>query len=226
MFPSILTEGYRNFVGGRLSQELTRYRNLAQKGQDPDVLLIGCCDSRVTPEVIFDVGPGEIFTVRNVANIVPPYESGGGHHGTSSAIEFAVQGLKVKHIVVLGHASCGGIKAYANSSAPLSPGNFIGKWVTLVEPAAGALDAKGVSREAPDYLTQLEYASIGQSLANLMTFGFVRQRVEAGQLQLHGAHFGIETGELLVRDPKTGEFHSVVEGGGLKASSLINCSEA
>ena len=227
MFPEVLTQGYRSFLGERLPAERKRYQDLA-KGQDPDVLLIGCCDSRVAPEVIFDCGPGEIFTIRNVANIVPPYEEGGGYHGTSSAIEFAVIGLKVKHIVVLGHATCGGIKAHATKAEPLSEGNFIGKWVTLVAPAAEKLAAEGVKADAPDYLTQLEYASIAKSLENLMTFGFVRERVEKGELHLHGAHFGIERGELLIRDPKTGAFQSVVDSDGksLRASALIGCTEA
>ncbi|MCE4222538.1 carbonic anhydrase [Methylobacterium sp. C25] len=226
MFPAVLTEGYRSFLGERLPQERKKYQRLAE-GQDPDVLLIGCCDSRVAPEVIFDVGPGEIFTIRNVANIVPPFEEGGGYHGTSSAIEFAVQGLNVKHIVVLGHATCGGIKAYAKGAKPLSPGDFIGKWVSLVEPAAKALEARGDSADAPDYLTRLEFASIAQSLENLLTFGFVRERVERGDLHLHGAHFGIEKGELLIRNPGTGEFQSVVErdGKSLRPSALIGCSE-
>lgn len=227
MFPDVLTNGYRSFLGERLPQEKKKYKELAE-GQKPEVLLIGCCDSRVAPEVIFNVGPGEIFTIRNVANIVPPYEEGGGYHGTSSAIEFAVQGLKVKHIVVLGHATCGGIKAYATEAKPLSQGNFIGQWVSLVGPASKTLKAQGDSVDKPGYLTRLEYASIAQSLENLLSFEFVRERVEAGELHLHGAHFGIEQGELRIRDPKTGEFHSAVEGNGstLKTSALIGCTEA
>ena len=228
MFPDVLTQGYRSFLGERLPGERKKYKTLGREGQEPDVLLIGCCDSRVAPEVIFDCGPGEIFTIRNVANIVPPYEEGGGYHGTSSAVEFAVQSLKVKHIVVMGHATCGGIKAYAGGAAPLSPGNFIGKWVSLVEPASRKLAEAGDATDKPGYLTRLEYAMVAQSLENLMTFGFVREAVEAGSLDLHGAHFGIETGELRIRDPRTGEFHSVVESDGLtlKTSALLNCAEA
>ena len=134
MFPEKLTTGYRSFLDGRLSDEAKRYAALA-KGQNPEVLLIGCCDSRVSPEVIFDTGPGELFIIRNVANLVPPFEEGGEYHGTSAAIEFAVQALEVKHIVVLGHATCGGIKAYANPPGPLSTSDFIGKWVSLVKGA-------------------------------------------------------------------------------------------
>jgi carbonic anhydrase len=223
MFPENLTKGYRSFLNGRLPDEAKRYAKLAQ-GQNPEVLLIGCCDSRVSPEVIFDTGPGELFVVRNVANIVPPFEMGGDYHGTSAALEFAVQSLEVKHIVVLGHATCGGIKAYANPSEPLSKGDFIGKWVSLVKPAA----EKAGAQSGPDYLTRLEYAMVAQSLENLMTFPFVRERVLDGRLALHGAHFGIARGELLLRDPETGVFKSAVDhqGQAISPTSLIGCMEA
>ncbi|KQP50311.1 carbonate dehydratase [Methylobacterium sp. Leaf399] len=222
MFPEALTSGYRHFLDDRLPKEVSRYATVAE-GQSPEVLLIGCCDSRVSPEVIFDTGPGELFIVRNVANIVPPFEAGGQYHGTSAAIEFAVQALEVKHIVVLGHATCGGIKAYATQPKPLSEGNFIGKWVSLVGPAA----EKAETQSGPDYMTRLEYAMVAQSLENLMTFAFVRERVEDGRLQLHGAHFGIAKGELLVRDPTTGDFAPAIDQNGQKVSptSLINCVE-
>lgn len=223
-FPEKLTDGYRSFVGGRLIDEAKRYSGLA-KSQAPEVLLIGCCDSRVSPEVIFDTGPGELFVIRNVANLVPPCEEQSGeYHGTSAAIEFAVEGLEVKHIVVMGHATCGGIKAFANPSTPLSKGDFIGKWVSLVAQAAEHVE----DQSGPDYITRLEYAMVGQSLKNLMTFPFIRSRVEAGKLALHGAHFGIERGELLVRDPETGDFAPAVDQGGKSVSpnSLINCREA
>ncbi|MER2264207.1 carbonic anhydrase [Methylobacterium oxalidis] len=221
MFPESLTEGYRSFLENRFPNESRRYAQLA-KTQDPDVLVIGCCDSRVSPEVIFDVGPGELFVVRNVANIVPPCETGGEYHGTSAAIEFAVQALEVKHIVVLGHATCGGIKAFANKAKPLSPGNFIGKWVSLVKPA----EDKAGDSSAPDYLTRLEHAMVSQSIENLQTFPFIRERVEAGKLELHGAHFGVATGELLVRDPATGDFAPVTDRAGqrLRPSAMINCA--
>lgn len=209
MFPEKLTNGYRAFLERRLPDEAKRYAALA-KGQNPEVLLIGCCDSRVSPEVIFDTGPGELFIVRNVANIVPPFEEGGEYHGTSAAIEFAVQALEVKHIVVLGHASCGGIKAYANPPGPLSTSDFIGKWVSLVKHA----EEKAKVQSGPDYLTRLEYATVAQSLENLMTFPFVRNRVTSGRLSLHGAHFGIARGELLLRDPDTGAFKPAADGAG------------
>src|SRR5690349_22992024 len=122
--PARLIEGYDAFRTGRLPAEQSRYRELAERGQTPEIMVIGCCDSRVSPEVIFDAGPGELFVVRNVANLVPPFETGGAYHGVSAALEFGVAALKVRHIVILGHAHCGGVKAYAEDAEPLSPGDF------------------------------------------------------------------------------------------------------
>jgi carbonic anhydrase len=209
LFPERLTAGYRSFLGERLPRERSRYAALAETGQRPEIMIIGCCDSRVSPEVIFDASPGEMFVVRNVANLVPPYAPDSNYHGTSAALEFGVQALNVKHIVVLGHAHCGGIRAFASETAPLSPGDFIGKWMTMIAPAAERLGAPG--SDLADYLVRLEHAAIEQSLANLMSFPYVRQRVEAGELQLHGAYFGVATGVLLVRDPSDGTFAPAAE---------------
>ncbi len=205
MFPSRLIDGYANFLDGRFAHEREHYEALAERGQRPEILLIGCCDSRVAPEVIFDAEPGEIFVVRNVANLVPPFEINGQFHGTSAALEFAVEGLGVKHIVVLGHARCGGIRAFAEKSAPLSDGDFIGKWTSVLVPAAEKLGApKGKPDDA--YCAKLERAAIAQSLENLQTFAGVRRRVEAASLHLHGAYFDVATGSLLIRDAETGDF--------------------
>ncbi|MGA9003898.1 MAG: carbonic anhydrase, partial [Pseudolabrys sp.] len=122
-FPQQLIDGYRAFLIGRLRHEQDRYRDLGQSGQSPDVMVIGCCDSRVSPEVIFDARPGELFVVRNVANIVPPYAPDQRAHGVSAALEFGIGALRIKHIVVLGHAQCGGVRAYAEDAEPLSPGD-------------------------------------------------------------------------------------------------------
>ena len=138
--PEHLLAGYRNFMSGLYASEGTRYRSLAREGQAPETMMIACCDSRAAPEMIFDAGPGELFVMRNVANLVPPYAPDGEYHSTSAALEFAVQSLKVKHIVVMGHGRCGGIKAALNADAtPLSPGDFIGKWMSLIAPAAEAV---------------------------------------------------------------------------------------
>src|SRR6201981_2780157 len=142
-FPKTLLEGYRTFRTQRLPTEQSRYRELSERGQSPEIMVIGCCDSRVSPEVIFDARPGELFVVRNVANLVPPYSPDGTYHGVSAALEFAVGALRVKHIVVLGHAGCGGVRAFADNSPPLSPGDFIGKWMSLIAPAAERLGSAG-----------------------------------------------------------------------------------
>jgi carbonic anhydrase len=207
--PKQLTDGYRAFRTGRLRDEQERYRELGETGQSPEVMVIGCCDSRVSPEVIFNARPGELFVVRNVANLVPPYTPDGAQRAVSAALEFAVQALKVKHIVVLGHASCGGIRAYTEPGDPLSPGDFIGKWMELIAPAAEA--AGPVSRFASreDYLAHLEQVSIAKTLDNLMTFPCVRILVERGRLSLHGAYFGVATGELSVLDRATGQFKTM-----------------
>lgn len=209
-FPIRLREGYKAFLNDRFPDERERFQVLAESGQHPEVLVIGCCDSRVSPEVIFDASPGELFVVRNVANLVPPFETGGDFHGTSAALEFAVQALKVKHIVVLGHQSCGGIKAFASDTVPLSPGDFIGNWMSQIQPAADALGAE--ARTAADYINRLEFAAIELSLRNLMTFPCVHTLVARGQLALHGAYFGVADGLLRVRDPETGQFMAAVEG--------------
>src|SRR5918992_4353178 len=137
-FPERLISGYRTFATQRLPTEQSRYRELSERGQSPEVMVIGCCDSRVSPEAIFDAEPGELFVVRNVANLVPPYAPDGAAHGVSAALEFGVQVLRVKHIVVLGHAQCGGVKALVQDSAPLSPGDFIGRWMSLLTPTLEA----------------------------------------------------------------------------------------
>jgi len=204
-FPRRLIEGYRAFSEGRLTREQDRYRELAEAGQSPEVLVIGCSDSRVSPEVIFDARPGELFVVRNVANIVPPYAPDGHAHGVSAALEFAVAALKVKHIVVLGHAHCGGVKAFAEKAAPLSPGDFIGKWMSLMAPAADKAGPPN-GHAWPDYLKRLEQANVANSLDNLLTFPRLRKLIERGDVATHGAYFGVATGQLSVRDPATGVF--------------------
>ena len=204
-FPQRLIDGYNAFRAGRLKAEQNRYRELAESGQSPQVMVIGCSDSRVSPEVIFDARPGELFVVRNVANLVPPYAPDGAYHGVSAALEFATGALKVRHIVVLGHAQCGGVQAFAEPSAPISTTDFIGKWMTLMAPAADKVGARG-DLPRTDYLERMEKASIANSLANLLTFPRVQYLVGADELSVHGAYFGVATGQLSVRDPRSGNF--------------------
>jgi carbonic anhydrase len=212
MFPERLTTGYRAFLGGRFADERSRYESLASTGQRPETMVIGCVDSRVSPEVIFNAAPGELLVVRNVAALVPSYDpdrNTDSQHGTSAALEFGVQALRVKHIVVLGHALCGGIRAFADKQQPLSPGDFIGRWMSQIAPAAEKI---GPASTDADYLRRLEFASIELSLKNLMTFPCVHILAGQGKLALHGAYFGIATGRLLVRDPATGRFDPAIAG--------------
>ncbi|MDX3928384.1 MAG: carbonic anhydrase [Shinella sp.] len=206
-FPDRLLNGYRNFMNGRFSEQQQRYKALAETGQKPKTLVIACCDSRAAPETIFDSGPGELFVVRNVANLVPPYEPDGNYHSTSAALEFAVQSLKVSDIVVMGHGRCGGIKAaLAPDAEPLSPGDFIGKWMGLLKPSAAQIQMNEVLTAA-ERQRALERVSIRNSIANLRTFPCISIQEGRGKISLHGAWFDISTGELWVMDPATGDFH-------------------
>jgi carbonic anhydrase len=205
-YPKRLLEGYRAFSAGRLQTEQDRFRQLAERGQSPEIMVIGCSDSRVSPEVIFDAHPGELFVIRNVANLVPPYTPDGATRAVSAALEFAVIALRVRHIVVLGHGQCGGIRAFAERMRPLSPGDFIGKWMELIAPAARALGDPRAIASDHEYHTALEQQSMVATLENLMPFPCVRTLVERGKLQLHAAYFAVGTGLLSVRDPQTGVF--------------------
>jgi len=209
-FPQRLLDGYKAFTSQRLPTEQSRYRELSERGQSPAVMVIGCCDSRVSPEVIFDAGPGELFVMRNVANLVPVYEPDGGAHGVSAALEYAVNVLRIKHIVVLGHAQCGGIRAFIDKIDPLSPGDFIGRWMAMfIKP--GEIVEQRERETMQDFVVRIEKAAVFRSLENLMTFPFVRASVESGEMELHGAYFGVAEGSLFVLDKAAKEFRSVRE---------------
>ncbi len=206
LLPDALLDGYRAFRSGSFTTERDRYRQLADQGQTPRSMVIACCDSRAAPETIFDAAPGEIFVVRNVANLIPPHIPDGQYHGTSAALEFAVQALRVDHILVLGHGRCGGIKAALSPAGePLSPGNFIGKWIELLRPAAEEIADNREMTDA-ERQTALERLSIRHSLENLRTFPCVEILENRGKLSLHGAWFDISCGELWVLDPISGNF--------------------
>lgn len=204
-FPGRLTTGYEAFREGRYPSENERYKRLAAEGQKPQIMIIGCSDSRVSPEVIFDAVPGEIFVVRNVANIVPPYTPDGETHGTSAALEFAVMALNVRHIVVMGHGRCGGIVAALDSRDPLTPTDFIGKWVSVLDDTAERVRCDHAIAPGLRY-TALEHEAIKASLKNLLAYPFVKNRVETGSLALHGAWFDVSEGELHVLDRDSGDF--------------------
>jgi carbonic anhydrase len=211
VFPTALIDGYRAFKANRFAHESERYRKLAEQGQTPETLIIACCDSRAAPEMIFNALPGEIFVIRNVANLVPSYKPDGDYHSTSAALEFAVQSLKVTDIVVLGHGRCGGIMAALDPFAePLSPGDFIGKWMGLLAPAAESI-AANQSLTGAERQTALERISVANSIENLRTFPCVSILESRQRLRLHGAWFDISSGELWVLDAATGNFFNAAD---------------
>lgn len=203
-----LLRGYHRFRADGYPEQRERYDKLVAEGQSPKLMIIGCSDSRVDPAQIFDVDPGEIFVVRNVAALVPPFEKSPGQHGVSAALEFAIQFLEVRQIVVMGHGMCGGCKAALtrdlHGTAP-GEGGFIANWVSLLDEARDAVarehgtDGRGAERA-------MEMAAVGVSLDNLRTFPCVREKEANGSLKLRGAFFSIAEGVLYVRDEDTGEF--------------------
>jgi carbonic anhydrase len=189
----LLLEGYRRFRAETLPQQRQRYQELATRGQQPPVMIIACSDSRVDPATIFSAAPGEIFTVRNVANLVPPHETGAGYHGTSAALEFGVRVLKVEHLMVLGHGLCGGVRALLEG--PPIDSDFVGAWISIAEPARRC----ALHLDDPDARqTACEHETIRLSLRNLMTFPWIREAVEGGRLHLHGGWFDIHSGTLQI----------------------------
>ena len=200
-----LIDGYHRFRDNDWRRQHERWAQL-REGQSPQVMVIACSDSRVDPTQIFDVSPGEIFVVRNVANLVPPFEEGGGRHGVSAALEFAVTQLEVPHIVVMGHGSCGGCAAALSRrfhDSPQGEGGFIAHWVDMLDDARDRIVAELGDGEEAAHAMELETVRI--SLNNLTSFGFVDDRVKAGKLNLHGAYFAIMDGVLHLMNDK-GEF--------------------
>ena len=196
-----LLDGYRRFKQGAYQTQKDRFDALVE-GQAPPVMVISCCDSRVDPATVFDTVPGQMFALRNVANLVPPFEGAPGLHGASAAIEFGVLGLKVSHIIVLGHARCGGIKAALSGAQLEGGGGFVDAWMTII----GEARSRVLVERPADPQAALEHEAIKISLRNLRSFPYIAARETAGSLKLHGALFGIEQGELEVLDEATGVF--------------------
>lgn len=187
-----LLNGYYRFRANAWPDRRRLFEDLADDGQQPQVMVLSCADSRVDPGMIFDAGPGELFVVRNVANLVPPYAPDAAYHGTSAALEFGVRVLKVRELVVMGHGLCGGIRALLNGVPP-EAGDFVADWISIAEPArrrALACD------DGTDLQLCCEWEAIKLSLANLMTFPWIKDPVAAGRLHLRGAHFDIRSGAL------------------------------
>lgn len=210
LFPKKLLNGYQNFMVNRFSFEKKRHEALAKNGQKPEIMVISCCDSRATPENIFDTNPGEIFVLRNIANLVPPFQEANPFLcATSSAIEYAVLKLNVKHIVILGHAHCGGIQAILDKdAAPLSNSNFTGKWMRGTHHIANEIiEDQFLTFEQKE--TKLEQTSIQASLKNLRNFPWIKEREKKQEIFLSGAWFGIATGELWILNETEKKFLKV-----------------
>jgi carbonic anhydrase len=206
-FPEKLTDRFRRFKHRLFVPNADQYEELATYGQDPEVMVISCCDSRVDPETIFTAMPGEMFVVRNVANLVPPYETGGKYHGVSSAIEFAVMNLRVKHLLVLGHSGCGGIRAALDQAAAIqTEAMFISRWMSMLDEARLKVLAAHQMAPMAEKQRLLELEGIKNSIKNLRTFPFVKKEEDKGRLALHGAFFDIATGTLSVLNHSRGEF--------------------
>jgi carbonic anhydrase len=200
-----LIAGYRRFRASTWRAERTRFEELSRFGQHPRALVIACSDSRTDPQMVFHAVPGELFVIRNVANLVPPHGPDDQPHGVSSAIEFAVRTLRVPNIIVMGHAMCGGIKALLDGTPPELP-DFVGQWVRIAEPAR----QRAMRLPAEERHDFCEHETVRLSLANLMTFPWIKSAVEAGQTTLHGCFFGIRSG-ILERLGADGVFRPIPE---------------
>jgi carbonic anhydrase len=207
---SRLTEGYRRFREHDWARERERWSEMAE-GQSPKVMILSCADSRVDPAHIFDARPGEIFVVRNIAALAPPYETSRGYHGVSAALEFAVTQLNVSEILVMGHGLCGGCAAALTGEfedTPPGEGHFIADWVKMLDAARDRVRA-GHSELDREAFLEMEREAVKVSLANLRTFPWIADRESSGSLKLHGAHFSIAEGRLYVLDEAGGDFRPV-----------------
>jgi carbonic anhydrase len=210
LLPEGLADRYRRFRFRHYAPNQDRYEELADRGQTPEVMVVSCCDSRVDPETIFSAMPGELFVVRNVANLVPPYETTGKFHGVSAALEFAALNLRVKHIIVIGHSRCGGIRScLERDAARQTEAQFISNWMSMLDGASETVRRELNGRPVSEIIAALEREGVKTSLANLRTFPCIQILEGRGRVALHGAHFDIATGALSVLNEGTGSFVDV-----------------
>jgi carbonic anhydrase len=205
-----LIEGYRRFRENNWGHERERWAELAE-GQNPQVMILACADSRSDPAQIFDARPGEMFVARNIAALAPPYETSEGFHGVSAALEFAVTQLNVGEILVMGHGMCGGCAAALTGQfddTPSGEGHFIGDWVRMLDGARDQVRARHESFDRAAFL-DMEREAVKASVANLRTFPWIAERENDGRLKLHGAHFSIAEGRLSLLDEAEGSFRPV-----------------
>lgn len=206
--PRFLVEGFRRFRERHFARDDLKYQELVQFGQTPKAMVVACCDSRVDPALVLDCAPGDLFVIRNVANLVPPSEDQGHYHGTSAALEFGVRNLRVQHIIVLGHAQCGGIHALIEGSVDRKD-SFIAGWMEIAEAAREKVDREFPGASSKARHRACEQQAILVSLNNLRSFSWIRELVERGNLALHGWYFDMEQGELLGYDEATGRFETL-----------------
>ncbi len=206
-FPETLTDRFRRFKYRHFAPNQDRYEELASNGQNPEVMIVSCCDSRVDPETVFSAMPGELFVVRNVANLVPPFETSGKYHGVSAALEFAALNLRVKHIVVMGHSSCGGVRAcLEDDAARQTEAQFIRNWMSMLEESRERVVNAFGSQPLQVQRQELEREGVRTSLDNLRTFPCIKTLEGRGRIALHGAYFDISSGTLSVLNQATSEF--------------------
>ncbi|CAN1723445.1 carbonic anhydrase [Hyphomicrobium sp. 1Nfss2.1] len=206
-FPEKLADRYRRFHHRHFLPKAEEYEELAAYGQSPEAMIVSCSDSRVDPETIFSAMPGELFVVRNVANLIPPYETGGKFHGVSSAIEFALLNLRVKHMIVMGHSGCGGVKAALDqSAAKQTEAQFISRWMSMLDDARLRVVAAHQTATEAERQAALEKEGVKTSIKHLRTFPFVSEAEDKGKLAIHGAYFDIASGTLSVLNHSRGEF--------------------
>jgi len=206
--PGQLIEGFRRFRERHFVKDAVQFHDLVQFGQTPKALVVACCDSRVDPALVLDCAPGDLFVIRNVANLVPPSENQGHYHGTSAALEFGVRNLAVPHIIVLGHAQCGGIHALLEGGVSQDD-SYIAEWMGIANDARKQTEQELAGASDKLRHRACEQQAILVSLNNLMTFSWIRERVEQGKLSLHGWYFDIEGGELLGYNATTRRFETL-----------------
>lgn len=208
--PEHLADRYRRFKFRHFAPNIDHYGDLAAHGQNPEVMVVSCCDSRVDPETIFSAMPGELFVMRNVANLVPPYETTGTYHGVSAALEFAALNLRVKHIVVMGHSNCGGVRASLDrETARQTKAEFISNWMSIIDEGRERILKSLTGRPYAELRSELERETVRVAVDNLRTFPCVQTLERKGRLNLHGTYFDIASGTLSVLNQATREFVAV-----------------
>ncbi len=206
MIPKKLFDGYQIFLKKHFFENRKRYSSLSRSGQKPEIMLFSCCDSRISPELIFDTKPGEMFIVRNIASLIPPYQNNSkfpGSYTIDAAIEFALSILKIKHIIVLGHSKCGGIRFILRKDNSFKKFDSISKWISQIQFLCKNFD---INVDEKIRIKNLELEAIKYSLKNLLTFPLITRCVTQNKLELHGVHFTISTGELLMFSSKEDNF--------------------